>query len=107
VTTVLTLKGRMFQVLSVGGQGSLQAVSGIHGQVIGSFKEVTDPAILNIRAPQVKVVQLPKAMSVEDFYAQFPSVLPLDQVLIINGLERGAQLKQGDLVKQVVAGTAR
>jgi len=34
-------------------------------------------------------------------------VLPLDQVLVINGLERGAQLKQGDLVKQVVAGKAR
>jgi hypothetical protein len=31
----------------------------------------------------------------------------MDQVLLINGLERGAQLKQGDLVKQVVAGTAR
>jgi predicted Zn-dependent protease len=106
-TTVLTLKGRMFQVLSVGGQGSLQAVDGIHRQVIGSFKEVTDPAILNIRAPQLKVVQLPKAMSAEDFYAQYPSVLPMDQVLLINGLERGAQLKQGDLVKQVVAGTAR
>ena len=46
-------------------------------------------------------------MSAEDFYAQYPSVLPMDQVLLINGLERGAQLKQGDLVKQVVAGTAR
>jgi len=107
VTTVLTMKGRMFQILSVGGQGSLQAVDGIHRQVIGSFKEVTDPAILNVRAPQVKVVQIPKAMSAEEFYAQFPSVLPMDQVLLINGLERGAQLKQGDLVKQVVAGTAR
>ena len=106
-TTVLTLKGRMFQILSVGGQGSLQAVDGIHRQVIASFKEVTDPAILNIRAPQVKVVQLPKAMTAEEFYAQYPSVLPMDQVLIINGLEPGAQLKQGDLVKQVVAGTAR
>jgi predicted Zn-dependent protease len=106
-TTVLTMKGRMYQILSVRGQGSLQAVDGMHRQVIGSFKEVTDPAILNIRAPHVKVVELPKAMSVEDFYAQFPSVLPLDQVLIINGLERGAQLKQGDLVKQIVAGTAR
>ena len=68
-------------------------------------KETTDPAILNIRAPQVKVVQLPRAMTVEQFYSQFPSVLPLDQVLIVNGLEPGAQLKQGDLVKQVVAGT--
>jgi hypothetical protein len=53
------------------------------------------------------VVQLPRAMSAEEFYSQFPSVLPLDQVLLINGLERGAQLKQGDLLKQIVAGTAR
>jgi hypothetical protein len=44
-------------------------------------------------------------MTVEQFYSQFPWVLPLDQVLIVNGLEPGAQLKQGDLVKQVVAGT--
>jgi predicted Zn-dependent protease len=106
-TTFFTVKGRMYQVLTVAGQGSLQAVDGIHRKVIASAKEVTDPAILNIRAPQLKVVQLPRAMTAEEFYSQFPSVLPMDQVLLINGLESGAQLKQGDLVKQVVAGTAR
>ena len=106
-TTFLTVKGRMFQVLTVASQGNLQAVDAIHRKVIASAKEATDPAILNIRAPQVKVVQLPRAMTVEQFYSQFPSVLPLEQVLITNGLEPGAQLKQGDLVKQVVAGTAR
>jgi predicted Zn-dependent protease len=106
-TTFLTVKGRMYQVLTVAGQGNLQAVDGIHRKVIASAKEVTDPAILNIRAPQLKVVQLPRAMTAEEFYSQFPSVLPMDQVLLINGLESGAQLKQGDLVKQVVAGTAR
>ena len=106
-TTFLTVKGRMFQVLTVASQGNLQAVDAIHRKVIASAKETTDPAILNIRAPQVKVVQLPRAMTVEQFYLQFPSVLPLEQVLITNGLEPGAQLKQGDLVKQVVAGTAR
>jgi hypothetical protein len=94
-------------VLSVAAQGNLQAVDAIHRQVIGSVKEITDPAILNVRAPRLKVVKLPRAMSAEEFYSQFPSVLPLDQVLLINGLERGAQLKQGELLKQVVAGTAR
>jgi predicted Zn-dependent protease len=106
-TTFLSVKGHMYQVLTVGGQGTLQTVDAIHRKVIASVKEVTDPAILNIRAPQVKVVQLPKAMTAEEFYSQFPSVLPMDQVLLINGLDRGAQLKQGDLVKQVVAGTPR
>ena len=106
-TTFLTVKTHMFQVLTVAGQGNLQAVDGIHRKVVASAKETTDPAILNIRAPQVKVVQLPKAMTAEEFYSTFPSVLPMDQVLLINGLERGDQLKQGDLVKQVVAGTAR
>lgn len=106
-TTFLTVKGHMFQILTAAAQGNLQAVDAIHRKVVASAKETTDPAILNIRAPQVKVVQLPKAMTVEQFYSQYPSVLPLDQVLIINGLDAGAQLKQGDLVKQVVAGNAR
>ena len=106
-TTFLTLKGRTYQVLSVAAAGNLQAVDAIHRRVAASAKEVTDPAILNIRAPQVKVVQLPRAMSAEDFYSQFPSVLPLEQVLLINGLEPGTQLRQGELVKQIVAGTAR
>ena len=106
-TTFLTVKGRTYQVLSVAGQGNLQAVDAIHRKVIASAKEITDPAILNIRAPQVKVVQLPKAMTAEEFYSLFPSVLPMEQVFLINGLERGTQLKQGDLVKQVVAGAAR
>ena len=106
-TTFLTLKGRTYQVLSVAAAGSLQAVDAVHRRVAASAKEVTDPAILNVRAPRVKVVQLPRAMSAEDFYSQFPSVVPLDQVLLINGLERGAQLRQGELLKQIVAGTAR
>ena len=106
-TTFLTVKGHLYQVLTVAAQGNLQAVDAIHRKVIASAKETTDPAILNIRAPQVKVVQIPRAMTAEEFYSQFPSVLPLDQVLVINGLERGAKLKQGDLAKQVVAGTAR
>ena len=108
VTTFVTVKGRTYQFLSVvAGQGNLEAIGKVHSQVMASVKEVTDPAILNIRAPQVKVVQLPRAMSAEDFYSQFPSVLPMDQVLLINGLERGTQLKQGEFLKQIVAGTAR
>ena len=107
VTTFFALKGRTYQVLSVAGQGSLQAIDGVHRQVLASVKEVTDPAILNARAPQVKAVKLPRAMSAEDFYSQFPSVVPMDEVLLINGLERGSQLQQGQILKQIVAGTAR
>jgi len=107
VTTFLVVKGRTYQVLSVAGQGNLQAVDGVHRQVMASAKEVTDPAILNVRAPRVKVVKLPRAMSGEEFYSQFPSVVPMDEVLLINGLERGSQLQQGQMLKQIVAGTAR
>jgi len=107
VTTFISVKGRTYQVLSAAGQGNLQAISGIHTQVVGSFKEVTDPAILNARAPQVKAVKLPRAMSAEEFYSQFPSVVPMDEVLLINGLERGSRLEQGQTLKQIIAGTTR
>ena len=70
-TSFLTVKGRTFQVLTIAGQGNLQVVDGIHRQVIGSVKEITDPVILNIQAPRVKVVQLPKAMTAEEFYRSF------------------------------------
>ena len=106
VTTFVALKGRTYQVLTVAGQGNLEAVGNIHRQVMGSAKEVTDPAILNVRAPQLKMVKLTRAMTGEEFYSQFPSVLPLEEVMLINGIERSTQLPQGMMLKQVVAGAA-
>ena len=106
VTTFVALKGRTYQVLTVAGQGNLEAVGNIHRQVMGSAKEVTDPAILNVRAPQLKMVKLTRAMTGEEFYSQFPSVLPMEEVLLINGIERSTQLPQGMMLKQVVAGAA-
>jgi predicted Zn-dependent protease len=104
VTTFLELQGRTFQVLSLAGQGSLGALDPIHRGVVGSFKRVTDPAILNARAPRIKVVKLSSAMTTEEFNRRYPSVIPFEQVLVMNGLEAGEQLRAGQLVKQVVAG---
>jgi hypothetical protein len=43
-------------------------------------------------------------MTLEQFYSQYPSSLPLDQVALINGVDKGSMLRAGTEVKRVVGG---
>jgi predicted Zn-dependent protease len=72
---------------------------------MGSFRKLTDPKALNVQPARVKVETVPRAMTLADYYKQFPSSIPIEQVAIINGLQTDSQLEAGQKIKRVVGGT--
>jgi predicted Zn-dependent protease len=56
-------------------------------QVIGSFQNVTDPAVLNVRPNRVDVVRTTRQMTLAEFNRRHPSVTPLPELAILNQVE--------------------
>jgi predicted Zn-dependent protease len=94
--------GSTYQLLAITLQQSIQQYDGVFRNVIGSFQRVTDPRLLNVTPQRLRIVQLPSAMSLTQFNAQYPSVIPLPQLAAINAFEPTAVLPAGTLVKRVI-----
>lgn len=95
--------GATYQLLGITTAAGWRAYGGVFDQFIGSFRRLTDPAALNVRPNRISVVKVPRPMTLADFNKQFPSVIEIDKLALINGMEDGeAELAQGDLVKRVV-----
>ncbi len=70
---------------------------------INSFQRVTDARLLNVKPQRVRLVQLRSGMTLTQFNQQFPSVIPIAQLALINGVAQTATIPSGTLVKRVVA----
>jgi len=84
---------------------AVAAYDGAFRAAMASFQTLTDPAALSVLPARVDVVTVPSDMSVDQFQAHFPSTIPVDQVAVINGLERGGSFKAGQKAKRVVGGS--
>ena len=59
---------------------------------------------VNVQAARVQIVTVPSDMAVDMFQARFPSTIPVEQVTLINGLERNGAFKAGQKAKRVLGG---
>jgi predicted Zn-dependent protease len=76
-------------------------------QTIGSFKQLTDPEALNAQPARLEIVKTSQSMSLSQFNSLFPSSISLDELALINGVDKNATLKAGDMVKRVVGGVRK
>ncbi len=98
-----THQGRTFQLLSYGPQGRYASHDAAVRQAVGSFRQLTDPQLLNIQPPRIEVVRVEQDMSLEAFNQRHPSVIPLGELALINALPGPeGRLTAGQLVKRVV-----
>jgi predicted Zn-dependent protease len=74
------------------------------GQMIRSFRPLTDRQILAVRPAVLHVVELPMAMTGQAFVERYPSSVPPETIYTINGVEANTMLPKGTLIKRVVAG---
>lgn len=58
--------------------------------------------MLAVQPKRVEIVTLSNGMTIERFDQRYPSTVPLEELLLINGLEPGAVLTAGSRVKRVV-----
>jgi predicted Zn-dependent protease len=94
--------GRTYQVLAFTPAQRFTRYEQAFRQVIGSFGDVTDPSVLNVRPNRVDVVQTSRPMTLAEFNRQYPSVIPLPELAILNQVENEAAVLQPGAWKRVV-----
>lgn len=82
-----------------GNQARLDQIKG----AIRTFKPLTDRRYIDVKPATIKVVKVPKDMTVEQFNRQFPSSIPVRELAIMNGLDdETSTFKAGQLAKRVI-----
>jgi predicted Zn-dependent protease len=69
---------------------------------LGTFKPLRDRRALAVEPKRIEIVELRNGMTIERFNQRYPSTVPMDELLLINGLAEGAVLTAGSHVKRVV-----
>ncbi len=94
--------GRVYQVLAYSPGQAFRRYEPAFRQVIGSFDEVSDPAVLNVRPNRVDIVRTTRQMTLAEFNRQHPSVIPLPELAILNQVEDAASILPAGQWKRVV-----
>ena len=70
---------------------------------VASFRRLTDPAVLSVKPNRIQIVRVRSSMTLAAFNQQNPSVVPIDELALINGMADGnAVIAAGASVKRVV-----
>ena len=97
----LTYGGNTYQLLGY----TLAARYGSYANAMAgsmqSFGQLSDPAALNKQPVHLQLVRLPRAMTIEEFYRQYPSPVRLELIAAINGVTAGQTMPAGYLAKRV------
>jgi predicted Zn-dependent protease len=96
------LDGATYRIIAITPQQALPKYDAAFRQVVGSFSRLTDPKALAAKPSRIRIVQIPRAMTIGQFHQQYPSTIQLAELALINGVESGATLEAGRLVKRVV-----
>ncbi len=81
------LDGTTFRLMAYTPQQQAGAYDRTFRQAIGSFQRLTDPQALNVRPQRLQLVQIPNAMTLQQFQQQYPSPIPMAELALINGLD--------------------
>ncbi|HET7229161.1 MAG TPA: M48 family metalloprotease [Longimicrobium sp.] len=95
--------GNVYQVVAYTPAQLFGQYQGLFQQVVGSFRPVSDPAVLNVRPNRISIVRLPQAMTLAEFNRRYPSSIPIEELAIINEVAGAtATLPAGALAKRIV-----
>jgi predicted Zn-dependent protease len=103
IATFVRYDGRTFSLLGYAAANAFNTYEDAFHNWAGSFERLTDPALLNVKPKRLRIVQLPRAMTLAQFASAYPSVVSIDQLALINQVDGpDARLAAGTLVKRVV-----
>jgi len=99
----LSYGGITYQLMGIGTAAGWSTNDRLVQQFIGSFRRVTDPAVLNVKPNRISVARVGRATTLAAFNQQNPSVISIEELALINGLANGnSALVAGTSVKRVV-----
>jgi predicted Zn-dependent protease len=100
----LEYEGRIYRILVYARAGAFGQHEATAERLIESFAAVDDRDILDVRPPRLNIVAIDREMSLLDFSERYPSVVPIEEVAIINQVEGPASRLAPDAeVKQVTS----
>jgi predicted Zn-dependent protease len=97
----VSLDNRTYRLLAYTPQQRFGAYRGAFSQSLQSFRRLTDQTALNVQPVRIRLVRLPRAMTITEFHQAYPSTIPVAQVALINGVEATTTIPAGTLVKRV------
>ena len=95
--------GLTYQLVCITMSANIQNYDALFRNTIGSFQRVTDQRLLSVKPQRLHIVQLRTAMTLTQFNQQYPSVIPIAQLAIINATDVSQTIPAGTLVKRVTA----
>jgi len=90
-----------YQLLGYSSGARYSSYSGVISQSMQSFATLTDQAALDKQPVHLSLVRLTRAMTVEEFYRQYPSAVRVELIAAINGVSPGETLAAGTMAKRV------
>lgn len=102
--TFVQLDGTTYRLLAYTDQSKLGSYDRAFRGALGSFQRLTDPVALNAKPNRLRLVQVRSATTLAQFQQQYPSVIPIEQLALINGVDAATgTFPSGAWVKRVVA----
>lgn len=98
--------GRIYQIMGYGPAQRFPANQRAIQDAILSFRNLTDPQALAVQPNRVTIVRTTETLTLTEFNRRFPSVIPLEELTVLNQLPTAdTPLPAGSLVKRVVGGS--
>ncbi len=97
------LDGTTYRLLAITPQQLVSAYDGVFRATIGSFQRLTDTRLMTVKPQRMRLIQLPRAMTLTEFNTLYPSTISLATLATINAVDPGVTIPAGMLVKRVVA----
>jgi predicted Zn-dependent protease len=102
LASFIEYNGSTYRLLGYTASATFTTYAAAFQRSLGSFARLTDPAALAVQPMRIKLERAARVMTLEQFNAQLPSAIPIDELALINGMEKTAQLRVGQFVKCVV-----
>ena len=103
VVAFIPFQGNTWMLVGYTAQGGLAGYAETFVSSMGSFGELKDQAVLEVKPARLKIIHLDAPTAVSEFNAKYPSTVKLEKVALINGVEAGGTIPAG-YAKQVVGG---
>jgi len=95
--------GAVFQILGFGNTEGWNASAGVIRLSLASFAELTDPEALNVQPQRIDIVTIRERLTLVQFSARYPSVVSLDELVLLNRRDPDTPMAAGTKVKRVVS----
>jgi predicted Zn-dependent protease len=104
IVAFVSYGGLLYRLMGFTPEARWSAYRGVFQGFIGSFDELTDPAALSVQPLRLEIVQLERAMTLEEFARRYPSQVGTVELALLNQVEVGQRIPAGTRVKRVVGG---